>query len=82
MRRSSSVNSLSPHSNPVRWGCCYPDIQMRKPRHREAKDPEKVTEVTGTRARLRIQAAASIRSGRYEGVTARCSPRPADLALA
>lgn len=55
---------------------------MRKPRHREAKRPEKVTQVIGTRTRLRIQAAEASPAGRDEGVTARCSPTPAGRALA
>ena len=81
-RPSSSVNSFSPHGNPTRCGCCCPCLQMRKPRHREAKDAQKVTEAIGTRARLRIQAVSAASLGRMRSAAVGFSPRPAGTALA
>lgn len=54
---------------------------MRKLKNREAKDLENITDVIGTRARLRIQAVEYSWAGRDEGVAAGCSSRPAGTAL-
>ena len=55
---------------------------MRKLRHRDAKDSEKVTELIRTTARLRMQAAESSWAGRDEGQSFKICSGPGDMAPA
>lgn len=54
---------------------------MRKPRHREAKGPEKTTVVIGTRVSIKNQAAESRQPRKDECHYWMC-PRPSGIALA